>query len=64
MTDVIFPPDDAPEDELVRFYRGLAYLDPDIVSGKALRATGRRWLRDHGYEVRPNPKPRCKRRRR
>jgi hypothetical protein len=42
------PPKDAPYEEQVRFYWGLAMFPPEIVSGPEIIACGARWLLDHG----------------
>lgn len=47
MTSIMPPPDDAPFEERVRYYKRLAKISPDVVSGLEIRAMARRWLKEH-----------------
>lgn len=48
MTSIMPPNPDAPFDEKVRFYRGLAKISPKVVSGPELKAMALRWLEENG----------------
>jgi hypothetical protein len=47
MTSIMPPSPDAPFDEKLRFYRGLARISPEVVSGPELKAMALRWLREN-----------------
>jgi hypothetical protein len=48
MTDIVFPPENAPYKVQVRFYRGLTSFPVEIVSASSLIKIGAAWLLEHG----------------
>jgi hypothetical protein len=61
MTTIAYLPKDAPFEQQVKHYRGLAKISPSVVSGREIKAMALDWLKLHGVSPHSSPRHTSKR---